>query len=141
MTYTTIRCLTCTSTVPWGPHCPECGAYLEFAGDPPWQPAPEGYERPESSDAASTEQESEAASAELSAELIVSEAAPIPVTVVTGAPVTHPPVTNPRPASRSTSFAGTIGVLVAGAIVSPVIWYCCPTRKPLPLFSTSFGME
>jgi hypothetical protein len=34
----TITCTRCSSTVPWGPYCPECSAYLEFAGDPPWDP-------------------------------------------------------------------------------------------------------
>ena len=33
-----ITCTRCSSTVPWGPYCPECSAYLEFAGDPPWDP-------------------------------------------------------------------------------------------------------
>lgn len=34
-----ITCTRCSSTVPWGPYCPECSAYLEFAGDPPWDPS------------------------------------------------------------------------------------------------------
>lgn len=33
-----ITCTRCHSTVPWGPYCVECSAYLEFAGDPPWDP-------------------------------------------------------------------------------------------------------
>jgi len=35
---TSIRCTRCESVAPWGPFCPRCGAYLEFAGDPPWHP-------------------------------------------------------------------------------------------------------
>lgn len=34
-----IRCTRCESSVPWAPFCSRCGAYLEFAGDPPWHPA------------------------------------------------------------------------------------------------------
>jgi hypothetical protein len=37
-TPTTIYCTRCHSTVPWGPYCAECSAYLEFAGEPPWDP-------------------------------------------------------------------------------------------------------
>mgnify|MGYP006271577371 CR=1 FL=1 len=36
----TIACQRCGSTVPWGPYCPMCSAYLEFAGVPPWSPSP-----------------------------------------------------------------------------------------------------
>jgi hypothetical protein len=39
---TEITCTRCGSTVPWGPYCPQCSAYLEFAGDPPWSPEPPG---------------------------------------------------------------------------------------------------
>lgn len=35
-----ITCTRCGSRVPWGPYCPQCSAYLEFAGDPPWSPEP-----------------------------------------------------------------------------------------------------
>ena len=35
-----ITCTRCESRVPWGPYCPQCSAYLEFAGDPPWSPEP-----------------------------------------------------------------------------------------------------
>lgn len=41
MTTTTgpqIACQRCGTTVPWGPYCPHCSAYLEFAGVPPWSP-------------------------------------------------------------------------------------------------------
>lgn len=44
---TTIRCTRCGTVTTWTPYCPSCGAYLEFAGDPPWVPAPPA----ESSDA------------------------------------------------------------------------------------------
>lgn len=33
-----ITCTRCGSLVPWGPYCPQCSAYLEFAGDPAWTP-------------------------------------------------------------------------------------------------------
>ncbi len=33
-----ITCTRCGTVVPWGPYCPHCVAYLEFAGDPPWAP-------------------------------------------------------------------------------------------------------
>lgn len=33
-----ITCTRCGSLVPWGPYCVQCSAYLEFAGDPPWNP-------------------------------------------------------------------------------------------------------
>lgn len=37
---TSIRCTRCGTRTTWTPYCPGCGAYLEFAGDPPWVPAP-----------------------------------------------------------------------------------------------------
>ena len=37
---TTIRCTRCGTVTTWTPYCPSCSAYLEFAGDPPWVPAP-----------------------------------------------------------------------------------------------------
>ena len=33
-----ITCTRCGTVVPWGPYCPHCVAYLEFAGEPPWSP-------------------------------------------------------------------------------------------------------
>lgn len=36
---TTIRCTRCGTVTTWTPYCPSCGAYLEFAGEPPWTPA------------------------------------------------------------------------------------------------------
>lgn len=33
-----ITCTKCHSVVPWGPYCPRCDAYLEFAGEPAWNP-------------------------------------------------------------------------------------------------------
>ncbi len=33
-----ITCTRCGTVVPWGPYCPHCVAYLEFAGEPPWAP-------------------------------------------------------------------------------------------------------
>lgn len=33
-----ITCTKCDSVVPWGPHCPQCRAYLEFSGEPAWHP-------------------------------------------------------------------------------------------------------
>lgn len=37
---TPIRCKRCGTQTSWTPYCPSCGAYLEFAGDPPWVPEP-----------------------------------------------------------------------------------------------------
>ena len=33
-----IRCNRCGTLTTWNPYCPTCGAYLEFAGVPPWEP-------------------------------------------------------------------------------------------------------
>jgi hypothetical protein len=112
MTFTTIRCTTCTSTVPWGPHCPECGAYLEFAGDPPWCPEPEGFvPRADAEDvhaADATPVESTAG-----VEVISVRTTTLPAERAQTSP-TEPP---------RRSFAGTIGALVVGAVVSPLIWW------------------
>jgi hypothetical protein len=35
-----ITCTRCGTVTTWTPYCPGCGAYLEFAGDPPWMPEP-----------------------------------------------------------------------------------------------------
>ena len=123
MTQTTIRCLTCTSTVPWGPHCPECGAYLEFAGDPPWRPTPEGVEP--------------AAKAPADPVVDLDTSPPVEVTVVEetvrevievrGSTLPAPaPVPEPAPAAASTrarSYVGTIGALVAGLVLVPILWW------------------
>ena len=107
MALTTITCLTCTSTVPWGPHCPQCGAYLEFAGDPPWMPTPEGYVPPQQ-EAVETEVEMEFAAS---------------------VPVTAPPIEAPRPSpvsvppQRSGSIIAPVAVLITGAIVTPLLWW------------------
>jgi hypothetical protein len=37
-----ITCKRCGTVTTWNPFCPTCGAYLEFAGDPPWVPDEEG---------------------------------------------------------------------------------------------------
>lgn len=42
-----IACQRCGTTVPWGPYCPHCNAYLEFAGIPPWSPQPPVVDAPE----------------------------------------------------------------------------------------------
>lgn len=115
MTSTTIRCTTCTSLVPWAPHCPQCGAYLEFAGDPPWRPAPEEFATSEADAAALTpDEDATVMAAELSPEVISARTA--------GVPDATPATPGPTAPSRG-SFAGTIGVLVAGAVISPLIWW------------------
>jgi len=121
MTYTTIRCTTCTSTVPWGPHCPECGAYLEFAGNPPWRPVPEGVQAtPVLDEVGAVDHPADLASSDDGA--VVEDIGPRPAVLsvrTTGAvPEAPAPAAPPR-----RSFAGVIGVLVAGAIVSPLIWW------------------
>lgn len=119
MTQTTIRCLTCTSTVPWGPHCPECGAYLEFAGDPPWRPTPEGL------DPASE------AAADPVVDLDTSPSVEEPVVEETIRDVievrsSEHPAPEPAPAAattRSGSYVGTIGALIAGLALVPILWW------------------
>jgi len=39
-----IHCTRCDSSVAWSPFCPRCGAYLEFAGNPPWHPDTAGID-------------------------------------------------------------------------------------------------
>lgn len=119
MTQTTIRCLTCTSTVPWGPHCPECGAYLEFAGDPPWRPTPEGFEAPTEAPAATVVDLDTAPPAD---EIVVEETVQDVIEVrssTVAAPVSAPDAV----VTRSGSFAGTIGALVAGIVLVPILWW------------------
>ncbi|MDA0312916.1 MAG: hypothetical protein O2992_12470, partial [Gemmatimonadetes bacterium] len=112
MTSTTIQCTTCASTVPWGPHCPSCGAYLEFAGDPPWRPAPEGVEPLEPTADGTPEADAE------------QTPAPEVISVRTAEATPEGPPTQLSPAMpRRGSFAGTIGVLVTGAVTSPLIWW------------------
>lgn len=48
----TIHCTRCGTVTTWTPYCPGCGAYLEFAGDPPWVPEP----RSSDSDGAKTDE-------------------------------------------------------------------------------------
>jgi hypothetical protein len=120
MALTTIRCTTCTSTVPWGPHCPSCGAYLEFAGDPPWQPAPaeivgDGSEQPDVVEPADVEQ---VAVEQVTAEELVV-AAPAPTT---------PAAMDAPSAGRSVrAYVPTIGVLLTGALVTPLMWWSAGT--------------
>ncbi|HAN70322.1 MAG TPA: hypothetical protein DCQ36_01855, partial [Actinobacteria bacterium] len=61
---TNITCTRCGTVTTWTPYCPGCGAYLEFAGDPPWVPEPHipdddaegaGFEAGPSADAAAEE--------------------------------------------------------------------------------------
>jgi len=52
-----ITCTRCHSTVPWGPYCPECSAYLEFAGEPPWDPKASQTPEPQVSDDSETAQD------------------------------------------------------------------------------------
>lgn len=119
MTQTTIRCLTCTSTVPWGPHCPECGAYLEFAGDPPWRPTPEGLE-PSTEAPANTVVDLDTSPPE---EVTVVEETVRDVIEVRSS---AQPVAPPAPAAasaRAGSFVGTIGAILAGLVLVPVLWW------------------
>ena len=119
MTQTTIRCLTCTSTVPWGPHCPECGAYLEFAGDPPWRPTPEGLDP--ASDAPS-DTVVELDTSPPVEEPVVEETIRAVIEVRSSEPATPEPAPA-TPASRSGSYTGTIGALVAGLVLVPILWW------------------
>lgn len=97
MTTTTgpqIACQRCGTTVPWGPYCPHCSAYLEFAGVPPWspdgpppQPEPEPETRPEPEQAPAPAEPAPvvvepAADEELAADEPVNETAPVELPAV-----------------------------------------------------------
>jgi hypothetical protein len=119
MTQTTIRCLTCTSTVPWGPHCPECGAYLEFAGDPPWRPTPEGIEpSPEAPAATVVDLDTTPQAEVMVTEETVRDVVEVRTSTVP-APVSAPAATS----TRSGTYAGTIGALAAGLVLVPILWW------------------
>lgn len=122
MTYTTIRCTTCTSTVPWGPHCPDCGAYLEFAGDPPWRPAPEMTPSSPDAVAAVDHVDHEDASVDPvdGGVVTVDTEAELDITRTHTSATAVPGEAEDRP---RLSYEGTAGVLVAGALVSPLIWW------------------
>lgn len=110
MTFTTIHCTTCTSTVPWGPHCPECGAYLEFAGDPPWRPEPPDLVR-------------EAPVIDTSVD--ATPLTPVMIETITVAeerPEHQQPVAVQQSLHRR-SYLGTLTVLVAGAVITPIMWW------------------
>lgn len=121
MTLTTIRCTMCTSTVPWGPHCPECGAYLEFAGDPPWRPEP--VEPPRES---SPPDQDEVAA--------LLDGTTVTATVVDEVGAPEPASAAARPASRPFP-TGTIGALVAAAVIAPIIWWAVG-----PILGVSTGL-
>lgn len=121
MTYTLIRCTTCTSTVPWGPHCPECGAYLEFAGDPPWRPAPEGLPASAAPDPIIFGDREGGGTVAVEVEPS-RDPSPTPDIIsvrTSGGPT---PTFSPPAEPRRGSFVGTLSVLAAGVLVSWLIW-------------------
>lgn len=107
MAQTTILCTTCTSTVPWGPHCPECGAYLEFAGDPPWQPGPPEVATVGSADTIEADD----------CEDVIEDVIEDTTDIVVADPAQS------RHTARTQSLAGSIGALVVGALVTPALWW------------------
>lgn len=109
---TGIRCMRCDSTVPWGPFCPRCGAYLEFAGDPPWKPDLSGTETA------------------LEASPVVAEAVTEEIVVTTALVEVSPPAvegafahlyTHDQPVATSRGASGMGWVAVVGVLVIGVI--------------------
>ncbi len=68
-----IHCKRCESSVPWGPFCPRCGAYLEFAGDPPWEPEIREITSVEGSSPAASVEESESVTEEILVSAVLEE--------------------------------------------------------------------
>lgn len=71
-----ITCTRCNSMVPWGPYCPECSAYLEFAGDPPWNP--KGSPPPEDEEFDESEQAEIAVADSPDEEVTIDEVVEVP---------------------------------------------------------------
>lgn len=100
---TTIRCTRCGTVTTWTPYCPSCGAYLEFAGEPPWVPAP-----PQDTSATTSpepaESESDAESSSTAREGPDDAPAPSPVAGPAIAPPT--PAKPPKPSRPRRRFGG-----------------------------------
>lgn len=93
---TSIRCTRCGTRTTWTPYCPGCGAYLEFAGDPPWVPAP-----PSAPDAPETQPQGTDLNDDETANDNSTDAVPAPTGELTAptvsAPATESSVTAPAP--------------------------------------------
>jgi len=98
-----IHCNRCDSTVAWGPFCSRCGAYLEFAGDPPWQPDTPGID---SDDEAFTE--------EIAAVPVLEDVAP-PHEDGDFAHL-YTEVASSAPEAREGGFAAPAGFLIVGIL-------------------------
>lgn len=158
MTTTTgpqIACQRCGTTVPWGPYCPHCSAYLEFAGVPPWspdgppqEPAPEPTPEttpesmPEStgdgtvSIAAPAEVEAISAETAESAETgEPTEPVELPAVSILGTEVEGPDTIDASAATNSTVSAeeSTVAVIESGAASAPRVTAMAP--KPESGFS------
>lgn len=113
---TDIRCTRCDSTVPWGPFCPRCGAYLEFVGQPPWQPDLSGT-------GTTLEYPPRPAPAPFTEEVIATETVERVDVPVDGSAFDHLYSTQSEAAGGSESklssgmgFAAVVGVLVVGVV-------------------------
>lgn len=120
---TQITCTKCRSLVPWGPYGPRCDAYLEFAGEPAWDPAGPPPEVDAEHEAtigggsdAGAECEVEAGIETASVEVVEAE---VPVAPAGGAPRWRP--------ARSTWVVGAFVVLACAVatalmVVAGVPW-------------------
>lgn len=115
MAKTTIHCTKCGSTVPWAPHCAACGAYLEFAGEPPWQPGPVN-------DVESTEHDEHHAAAD-AVEVAVVEETVVTAEVATGAQQQADPNATMPAEKPSSGPIASIAVIGAGVILTPILWW------------------
>ena len=107
-TPSSITCQRCGTRTTWTPYCPGCGAYLEFAGVPPWTPpAPDTpTNETDSADSADSSQDSADSSSQT----------PTPTTDPTQTPATDPtqegapdaaPTTSDQEAATETSTSET----------------------------------
>ena len=104
-TPSSITCQRCGTRTTWTPYCPGCGAYLEFAGVPPWTP-PAPDTPTHETDSADSSQDSTDSSSQT----------PTPTTDPTQTPATDPtqegapdaaPTTSDQEAATETSTSET----------------------------------
>lgn len=107
-----ITCTRCNSTVPWGPYCTECSAYLEFAGDPPWDP--KALDTPEPSMSTATES-SDIAVEQVHVETVaLEEQVEVPAEFVN---FFRPEESPPSGSSSATNLLEVAGIAVFGAVI------------------------
>jgi RNA polymerase subunit RPABC4/transcription elongation factor Spt4 len=110
----TITCTRCGSIVPWGPYCPQCSAYLEFTGDPPWSPNP-----PEVIDTVSTVTEEEV----IIDESEVLTPAPIPAEYETFLRAEETEETQETHTPPAKNFAEVAGIVLVGAGIATAVGF------------------